>query len=51
MDLIPGIGPKRRRMLLRRFGSVKGVRDAELDELAAVPGMTVSLAQRVKERL
>ena len=51
MDLVPGIGPKRKRMLLRRFGSVKGVREAPLDELAAVPGMTRSLAQKVKEFL
>ena len=51
IDVVPGIGPKRRRMLLRRFGSVKGVKDASTDELAAVPGMTRTLAQRIKEYL
>ena len=51
MDLVPGIGPKRRRMLLRRFGSVKGVKEASLEELAAVPGMTSTLAEKVKEFL
>ena len=51
MDLVPGIGPKRRRMLLRRFGSVRGVKEASLEELAAVPGMTRTLAQNVKEFL
>jgi excinuclease ABC subunit C len=51
MDLVPGIGPKRRRMLLRKFGSVRGVREASLEELAAVPGMTLTLAQKVKEFL
>ncbi|MBI4282687.1 MAG: excinuclease ABC subunit UvrC [Chloroflexi bacterium] len=51
MDLVPGIGPKRKRMLLRRFGSVRGVKDASLEELAAVPGMTRTLAQKVKEFL
>ena len=51
MDLAPGIGPKRRRMLLRRFGSVKGVKEASTEDLAAVPGMTRTLAQRVKEYL
>ena len=51
MDDIQGIGPKRRRMLLRRFGSVKGIKEAELDDIAAVPGMTVKLAQRLKELL
>ena len=33
-----GIGPKRKRELLRRFGSVRGIRAAALEELAAVPG-------------
>ena len=51
MDLVPGIGPKRRRMLLRRFGSVKGVKEASTEDLAAVPGMTRTLAQKVKEYL
>jgi excinuclease ABC subunit C len=51
MDLVPGIGPKRRRILIRKFGSVKGVKEASLEELAAVPGMTTTLAQKVKEFL
>lgn len=49
LDLIPGIGPKRRRMLIRRFGSVRGIRGAELDEIAAVPGMTMKLARKISE--
>ena len=51
IDLVPGIGAKRRRMLLRRFGSVKGVKDAALEDIAAVPGMTLRLARKVKEYL
>ena len=51
MDDVPGIGPKRRRMILRRFGSVKGVKEAAIDDIAAVPGLTVTLAQRLKEYL
>ena len=51
MDSVPGIGPKRRRMLLRRFGSVAGVREASLEELSTVPGMTTHLARKVKEYL
>ena len=51
MDEVQGIGPKRRRMLLRRFGSIKGVRDAPLEDIAAVPGMTIKLALRLKEQL
>jgi len=51
LDEVPGIGPKRKRALLRKLGSVKGIRDASLDELASVPGMTKSLAKKVKEYL
>ncbi len=51
MDMVSGIGPKRKKMLLRRFGSLKGVKDADLDELVAIPGITRSLAVRLKQTL
>ena len=51
LDLVPGIGAKRRRMLMRRFGSVRGLKEASLDDIAAVPGMTLKLARQVKEYL
>ena len=51
LDLVPGIGPKRKRMLIRRFGSVKGVRDASLEDVAAVPGMTLTAARAVKDHV
>ena len=51
VDSVPGIGPKRKRMLIRHFGSVKGIRDAGVEDIAAVPGMTRSLAVRLKESL
>ena len=51
LDLVPGIGPKRKRGLIRRFGSVKGIREAPIDELAAAPGMTAKLADKIKEYL
>ena len=51
LDLVPGIGPKRRRMLIRKFGSVKGIREAGLDDIAAVPGMTLKQARTVKDYL
>jgi excinuclease ABC subunit C len=51
LDGIPGIGPKRKRMLLRQFGSLKGIREAPLEDLASAPGMTKKLAERVKEYL
>ncbi len=49
LDLVSGIGPKRKRMLMRRFGSLKGIKDAAVEEIAAVPGMTRSLAIRLKQ--
>ena len=51
IDLVTGIGPKRKRMLLRRFGSIQGIKDAPVDEIAAVPGLTRSLALRLKQTL
>ena len=51
LDTIPGIGPKRKRALLKQFGSVQGIRQASEEELAATKGMTQSLAKRVKEYL
>ena len=51
LDDIPGIGPKRRRRLLRHFGSLENIRQASVEELAAVPGMTRTLAERVKKYL
>ena len=51
VEVVRGIGPKRRRMLLRRFGSLKGIKEAAVDDIAAVPGMTRFLAVRVKESL
>ncbi len=51
LDEIPGIGPRRKKALIRRFGSVQAIREAPTEELASVVGMTRSLAQRVKEAL
>ena len=51
LDTIPGVGPRRKRALLNRFGSVKGIREASEDELAATKGMTKGLARKVKEYL
>ena len=48
LDLVPGIGPKRKRMLIRRFGSVRGVSSASVEEIASVPGMTLTLARSIK---
>lgn len=51
IEEIPGIGPRRRRLLLRTFGSIEGIRRASVDELAAVPTMTRKLADQVNEYL
>ena len=51
LDLVPGIGPKRKRMLIRRFGSVKGIREASLEEVAAVPGLTMAVARAIKDHI
>ena len=51
VDYVSGIGPKRKRMLMRRFGSLKGIKEAGIDDIASVPGRTRSLALRLKESL
>lgn len=51
IDMVTGIGPKRKRMLLRRFGSIQAIKDAPVDDIAAVPGLTRSLAIRLKQTL
>ncbi len=51
LDDVPGIGPRRRRALLRRFGSLRRVGEASAEELATVPGITLTLAAQIKERL
>ncbi len=48
LDDIPGIGQKRRRALLRHFGSLKGIKQASLDELTAVAGMGRKAAEAVR---
>ncbi|MFH0750608.1 MAG: helix-hairpin-helix domain-containing protein, partial [Chloroflexota bacterium] len=50
-DDLPGVGPARRRALLRTFGSAKRVREAPLEQVAAVPGIGPVLAARIKEHL
>ncbi len=51
LEEIPGVGPRRKRLLLRTFGSLEGIRRATVDEVAAVPTMTKVLADKVKEYL
>ena len=51
LDAVPGIGPKRKRALLRKFGSVKALRAASLEEIAATEGVSHRLAETVKRSL
>jgi excinuclease ABC subunit C len=51
LDRVPGIGPKLRRALLTRLGSLARIREASEHELAEVPGIGPSLARRIKEAL
>jgi len=51
LDSIQGIGPRRRRALLSRFGSLEKIRAASVDELMTVEGMTRAAASRLKDLL
>ncbi len=51
LEEIPGVGPKRRRALLKRFGSLDAIRQASLHDLASVQGMNESVARKVREAL
>ncbi len=47
LDEVPGLGPARRKALLRRFGSVRGIREATVDEIAELPGFGPRTARSV----
>ena len=51
LDSIPGIGPKRKRALLKKFGSIEAIKEASLEELRQTKGITPALAKKVKEEL
>ena len=51
LDSISGIGPRRRRALLTRFGSLDKIRQASVEELATVDGMSRAAAKKLKEQL
>lgn len=51
LDSVPGIGPRRKRALLKQFGSLQAIREASEEELAAVKGMTRASARKTKEYL
>lgn len=51
LDDIPGVGPARRQALLKRFGSVKAVRQATVEQLMEVPGVSRTIATAVHDHL
>jgi len=50
-DEVEGIGPARKKALLRRFGSVRRIREASVEEVAETPGVNRELAERLKSHL
>ena len=51
LDLIPGIGPKKRRSLLRKYGSIKNIKDSSLEDIATTPGITLKLAEQILDHI
>jgi len=51
LDSIAGIGPARRKALIKKFGSVEKIRQASIEELREVQGVTKEIAKRIKENL
>ncbi|MCB9797743.1 MAG: excinuclease ABC subunit UvrC [Alphaproteobacteria bacterium] len=51
LDGIPGIGPKRRKALLRHFGSARALLDASPEQIAEVPGIGAKVAEQIVEAL
>jgi excinuclease ABC subunit C len=51
LDGIAGIGPKRKRAMLDRFGSVAGIRTATVEELSQLPGISLQMARHIHAKL
>ena len=51
LELVPGVGAKRRQELIRYFGGYQGIEKASVDDLARVPGINQSLAQKIYDTL
>jgi excinuclease ABC subunit C len=51
LDAIPGVGPKRRKALLEKFGDLDGIRNAPMEELTKLPGITEEIALALQSGL
>ncbi|MGK2966686.1 MAG: helix-hairpin-helix domain-containing protein, partial [Tepidiformaceae bacterium] len=49
LDSVPGVGPRRKKALLKKFGSVRAIREAPVEDIASTVGFTRALAEKVKE--
>ena len=51
LDKIAGIGPKRRSLLLKTFGSTAGIKKASIEEISSLNGFSVKVATQIKQNL
>lgn len=51
LDELPGVGPKRKKALIQAFGSVRNIREASEEQIAAVTGIGPALARQIKASL
>ncbi|MEC7640922.1 MAG: excinuclease ABC subunit UvrC [Nitrospinota bacterium] len=51
LETISGIGKKRRLLLLKKFGSLENIRNASLDDLKTIPGITENLARKISDQV
>ena len=51
LEAIPGIGPRRKKALLKRFVSIEAIKEASPEELSEAQGVTLALARKIKEYL
>ncbi len=51
LDAIPGVGPARRKELIKRFGSIDGILAAPVEEISQIKGVSAEMAQAIKAQL
>lgn len=51
LDEIDGIGPKKKKALLKKFGSVKKIMEADIEQISSVEGVNIVLAEKIKDYL
>ena len=51
LEKVPGLGPERRKLLLKEFGSVQRIKEATPEEISKRTGLSLALSQRIAELL